>query len=164
MGILTHIIEATVDTKATRLEGKILTRPMLLYGDAHSLTYAVDVDIGQTGRDPRTGEEAVLPLKNVPISKGNREVIYAEAGAAVTLERSESGRFEITGFAKRAPGTYIRVCLDLETGFIGEPEHIGIGSRPLSYEELGSLGLQGYGTLAYGVIGLFRGDTLLEIR
>lgn len=164
MGVLTNIIQAEVETKKTTLEGKILTRPMLLYGDAENLTYAADVDIGETGRDPNTGNEVVMPLKNVPIAAGNRELIYAEAGAAVTLERSESGRFEIVGFAKRGPGTYTRVCLNLETGFVSEVEHIGIDSRPLTYEEIGTLAAQGYGSLPYGSVGIFRGDALIEIR
>jgi hypothetical protein len=163
MPILTNIIQAQISSHTTRIEGKILTRPELLYGDATQLTYAADVDIGQTGRDPNTGEEAVLPLKNIPIAPGNRDLIYADVGAAITLERSASGRYEIIGFAKRAPGTYTRVCVDLATGALGPQESIGLSSRPLTYEELSTLGA-GYGTTPYGAIGLFRGATLLEIK
>lgn len=163
MPILTNIVQAQIEDHKTRIEGRILTRPALLYGDATQLTYAADVDIGQTGTDPNTHEEVVLPLKNVPIAPGNRNLIYADVGAAVTLERSASGRYEIVGFAKRAPGTYIRVCVDLETGALGPVQSIGISSRPLTYEELSTLG-PGYGTTPYGAIGLFRGTTLVEIK
>lgn len=145
-------------------EGTVLTRPTLLISDGTNLTYGCDVDIGQKMRDPTNPRRFIVkPLKNVPISAGAREVIYAEVGAAVTLKRNVSGKFEITGFSKRRPGTYhvVEVAI-VDPGIttpsytIGTTTSIGVSARPLTYIELSTIG-GGYGTAPYGATGVFDG-------
>jgi hypothetical protein len=116
-----------------------------------------------------TNAKVVQPLRNVPIALGNRDLIYAEAGMAVKLKRSDSGRWEEMGFAKRRPGTYKRTAVRPPKFCFGLPDYevdpdvdVGLYSRVLTYEELAAFG--GYGTIPYGATAIFRGETLLEIN
>lgn len=166
--LLGAFTQAVVDASQREIDGKVLTRPTLLVSDGLSLTYGCDIDIGQKALDD-AGNEVVSPLRNVPIANGVQELLYADVGAAVRLRRSDSGRWEITGYTKRAPGTYTRVPVTVPTPGIapvpyvlGSVVSIGISARMLTYEELAEFGA--YGSIPYGAIGLFRDDTLLEIR
>lgn len=168
MTTLTYLLEASVRDGQRTLEGKMLSRPRLAMTDGTNVTYAADVDIGQTGYDPVTAKQVVQPLRNVPIAQGVRELVYAEAGMAVTLTRSKSGRWEITGFAKRMPGKYVRVgvrppafCFGLPDYELDPDDDVGLEARPLTYGELATYG--GYGTVPYGATGIFRGGVLIEI-
>lgn len=176
MSILVNITQAEIRDAAKEIDGKVLTRPALLVSDGTALIYAVDVDIGQKH-----------PLKNVPIARANRNLAYAEVGAAVRLRRSESGRYEVVGFSKEQPGTYIRVPVSIPflpfgnagvpTGIdpatepsttlgggivLGTPVDNTLTGRPLTYEELSVYGV--YGMIPYGAIGIFKGGVLQEIR
>lgn len=133
------------------LQGKALTRPTLLVSDGTGLTYAIDVDIGN-------GAE---PLRNVPIAPGNRDIIYGEAGSAVTLRATASGQYTVVGFAKEMPGTYTRTPIDVQTSALGASVDLTLSSRALTYDELINHG--GYGAAAYGLIGVYRGTTLIRI-
>lgn len=140
----------------------MLSRPRLTISDGTHLTYAADVDIGQTGVDPVTGDVVVMPLRNVPIAHGNNQLIYADAGQAVLLRRSSSGRLEIAAFAKRMPGTYHRVGVTMPNYCIASPQYsvddpidLSLSSRALTYGELETYG--GYGVVVYGSVALFRG-------
>lgn len=148
---LTYLMQATVDANETVLEGKTLTRPTLLATDGVAVIYVVDVNIGQKD-----------PLRNVPISRNNRELLYADAGTAVQLERSASGQWEITGLADEMPGTYISFTVDLSTFAFGPVTDFSTASRLLTYAELATYG--GYGIVPYGAIGIFVGGVLEEIR
>ena len=161
MSVLVDLIEAQISSNTNVLTGKILTRPELLYGDSVSVKYACDVDVGLLGRDPITDQSVVMPLKNVPIANNNRDVIYAEVGAAVTLVRSPSGMFEITGLSVRAPGTYTRIPVCLNTGMSGVPVDVGLSSRPLTLEELQYY--PSFGITPFGAIATFRGSVLIGI-
>lgn len=152
MSILTYITQAEIRAAAEELDGKILTRPALLVTDGLSMLYAVDVDIGQES-----------PLRNVPIARANRDLLYAEVGAAVRLRRSESGRYEVSGFSQEAPGTFIRIPVSLTTFVLGPASDETLSARPLTYVELGTIG-GGYGVCPYGAIGIFKGGILQEIR
>ncbi|MXS85285.1 hypothetical protein ABO04_04965 [Nitrosomonas sp. HPC101] len=175
MTLLTYVVQSEIRDAAKELDGKVLTRPALLVTDGVSMIYAVDVDIGQKN-----------PLKNVPVSRANRALLYAETGAAVRLRRGDSGRYEVVGFSQEQPGTRIRIPVTLPsflfgnagivTGIapgmpvpitpippvIGPPVDESIVGRPLNYEELSTLG--GYGLLPYGATGIFNGGVLQEIR
>jgi len=151
MSLLTYLTQAEIRDAAEELDGKILTRPALLVTDGANLLYAVDVDIGQKS-----------PLKNVPIARGNRDLLYADAGNACRLRRSASGQYEVVGFSKEQPGTYTRVAVDLGDLTLGPVEDISITARPLQYGELVDFG--GYGMTPYGAVAIFRGGTLLELR
>lgn len=170
MGLLTYLVDAKIGAAQTELEGKVLSRPVLLVTDGQSATWCCDVDVGQKTYQTDTGEEVAAPLRNVPIAAGTREISYADVGAAVTVRRSASGRFEVVGFSKRAPGTYTRVPVTIPAPTIGPVPYVlgaavsaGLSARPLTYGELATLA-GGYGTAPYGATGVWRGDTLLEVR
>jgi len=151
MSLLTQVTQAEIRDAADELDGKILTRPALLVTDGSNLIYAVDVDIGQKS-----------PLKNVPIARGNFDLLYADAGNACRLRRSASGQYEVVGFSKELPGTYIRIPIDLADLTLGPIEDISISARPLTYGELADFG--GYGYVPYGVVAIFKGGDLQELR
>lgn len=152
MSLLTYLTQAEIRDAAAEMDGKVLTRPALLVTDGSAETYACDVDCG-------LGQ----PLRNVPIAPGNRALVYADVGAAVRLRRDTAGRYEVVGFSKTQPGTYTRIEVDIATAALGAPQSVGIRSRPLTYEELATLG-GGYGIAPYGAVGIFQGDTLIEVR
>ncbi|SFM12844.1 hypothetical protein [Nitrosomonas communis] len=175
MSTLTYITQAEIKNAAKELDGKVLTRPALLVTDGLAMLYAVDVDIGQ-----------INPLKNVPIARANRNLLYAEVGAAVRLRRSESGRYEVVGFSQEQPGSFFRIPVTFPsftfgnagiiTGInpastpsvfqsggivIGTPIDNSLVGRPLTYEEFSQLGI--YGLTPYGATGIFKGGVLQEI-
>jgi hypothetical protein len=151
MSLLTYITQGQISDAADEIDGKILTRPGLLVTDGENLIYAVDVDIG-----------LAAPLKNVPIARGNHDLLYADAGNACRLRRSASGQYEVVGFSKELPGRYVRVPVDLAALTLGPVEDITISARPLTYGELADFG--GYGMTPYGAVAIFRGGSLLELR
>jgi hypothetical protein len=168
MGILTNLIDAQQRDMQQELDGKVLTRPTLSVTDGLSTTYACDVDIGITNQQGNDQSANLLNvgsigsiLHDVPIARGNMDVIYADVGAAVRLRRSASGRYEIIGFSKQMPGTYIRVPVDLEDFTFGQIEDLSISSRAIPYEELVNFG--GYGTAAYGITAVYQGTNLIKV-
>lgn len=168
-GLLTYLMRAEIDHSVKEIDGATLTRPTLLVTDGLALTYGVDVDVGLKDIDTNTGDEVVTPLRNVPIAVGNKDLIYADAGSAVRLRRSASGRWEVIGFSKRRPGTYIRIPVTIPSpGFepvpytLGTVANVGLVARSLAYEELAVYG--GYGVVPYGATGIFRDGVLIELR
>lgn len=168
-GYLTYLVRGEIEQSEKEKDGTTLTRPTLLVTDGLELTYGVDVDVGLKQIDNNIGEEVVTPLRNVPIAAANKDLIYADVGAAVRLRRSESGRWEVVGFSKRRVGSYTRVPVNIpEPGFdpipytIGTPAIIGIRARAITYGDMAEAG--GYGTVPYGAIGYYRGDELIELR
>lgn len=160
------------------LTGTTLTTPSLIYTDGVSLTYAVDVDIGREAIINENGDLGNLPLYNVPIASGNRELIYAEVGTAVTVKRNAKG-WEVVGFAKTQTGTFHVTditlplyCLTTPTQaspglpilhlpVIGETKDISIGVRKLTYGELATYGT--YGNICYGASATFVGSELTNL-
>lgn len=168
-GLLTYLVRGEIDQSIREIDGAILTRPTLLVTDGLSLTYGCDVDVGLKSLDGNTGEEVVAPLRNVPIAANSRDLIYADAGTAVRLRRSETGRWEVTGLSKRRPGSYSRVPVHIpDPSFgpiaydLGTVVEVGLVARALTYDELASFG--GYGVVPYGATGIFRGGVLIELR
>lgn len=152
-GLLAENIVLGLRDRLTSMEGEVVSRPMLMRTDGTSLTYAVDVKIN--GQDE--------PLKAVPLANTAKEVMYADPGAAVTLTRGRGGRFEVTGFAKKKPGTRKRVPVNLTTGDVGEVVETGVSIRVLSYDELATIG-GGYGVAPYGGIATFKGGVLVSVK
>lgn len=149
--VLTDLVDAQItDTDAT-IDGKVLSRPTLLVTDGAALTYAVDVDIGKN-----------QILRNVPVANNNRALIYADAGAAVTLTRTSSGMYRVTGLSNEMPGTYTYFTVDLGTFTFGAVEDRSIAARVLTYGELATYGV--FGIVPYGAIGVFKGGVLEEIN
>jgi hypothetical protein len=133
-------------------DGKCLTRPALLITDGQSATYAVDVDLGND-----------QILKNVPIARANADLLYADAGNPVRLRRTDSGQWEVVGFSKEAPGEYYRFAVSLADFSFGVVEDLSTTARPLTLEELMTVG-PGFGLTPFGAVGIFRAGVLQEIR
>ena len=165
---LTYLIDAQQRDTKRELDGKVITRPTLSVTDGLNYTYGCDVDIGVTNQQ---GNDQSLNLLNsgalgsilhdVPIAKGNLDVVYADVGAAVRLRRTVSGRYEIIGFSKEMPGTYKRIPISFVDFSLGPIEDLTISSVAIPYGDLVLFG--GYGTAAYGTIGIYRGTTLIKV-
>ena len=151
MSLLRQLTTTLISQADTELNGKALTRPQLDYTDGTALTFVVDVDIGEK-----------VALRNVPIARGNRSLVYAEAGAALRLRRTASGQYQVIGFSKEAPGTYMQVAVDIDTLAIGAPTDFSLTSRPLTLGELASYG-GGFGVIALGSVAVFQGGFLIRI-
>ena len=167
MTVTSNFVEAKIKDKRLELDGKVLSRPLLSVTDGISLVYGCDVDIGITAisgynQSPLLVNANNTVLKNVPIARSNRDVVYAEVGSAVRLRRTSSGRFEIIGFSKEMPGTYKRYAVNLTTLTIGAVEDVTITALVIPFGDLILFG--SFGTIPLGAIAVYRGTTLLEIR
>ena len=151
MNSLNILMDLSIAKRDDEINGKVLTRPALLLTDGESLIYAVDVDIGEGGE----------PLKNVPLARANKDLMYADAGNPCRLRRTDAGRWEVIGFSKEMPGTYTRFPVSLSDLSLGPVENLTLDSRGLTYAELETYG--GYGLVPYGAIGIFKGGILQEI-
>jgi len=149
-GVLTYLTQTQITANDPTITGKVLSRPALYASDGAGLLWVVDVDIGN-------GQI----LRNVAIPRNNRDLIYADAGNAVTLERTANGFYQIVGLAPEMPGTYTLVEIDLGDYSFGAPVDLTIESRVLTLEELSIYGT--FGIIPFGAIGIFQGGTLLEI-
>lgn len=165
---LTYLVEAVQRDTKYELDGRTITRPTLSVSDGLNYTYGVDVDIGvtnQQGNDQSLNLLNIGPLgsilHNVPIAKGNMDVVYADVGAAVRLRRTATGRYEIIGFSKEMPGTYKRIPVDFTNFSLGPIEDLTITSVAVSYGDLVLFG--GYGVAAYGTIAIYKGSVLIQV-
>lgn len=156
MSILTYLTQTQIDSNKNELDGKVLTRPGLLVTDGINVIYACDVDVGLTVRKGESDTKEYY-LRNVPIARGNRDLIYAEVGAAVRLRRTAGGQFEIVGFSQEMPGTYKRIGVDLDAFEIGQIEDVTMSSIAIPYEQLT------YGSTPYGSVAVYRGSTLIKV-
>lgn len=168
MSILTNLIDAKQRDARDTIYGRVLTRAALRVTDGQVATYACDVDLGVLSPQGYDQSENLYQtningsvLHNVPIARGNHELLYAEVGAPVTLKRTMSGRYEIIGFSKQMPGTNTRIAVDLQEFTIGQVEDLTILSRPITYGELADLG--GYGNVPYGSVAIYQGAELIEM-
>lgn len=167
MTTLSYLLQAEFRDNQRAINGKVLTRPTLLVTDGDAMVYACDVDIGV--KDPAGNDQVEnlidiynTVLRNVTIARSDYNLIYADVGSAVRLERTQSGQYQIMGFADEMPGTYIRVAVDLSTFTIGTIADLTLTSRPLTLIELSTFG--GFGTVPFGTIAIFQGSTLLRIQ
>ncbi|MCK5433579.1 MAG: hypothetical protein KAJ03_12600 [Gammaproteobacteria bacterium] len=161
MSLLTSLQFAIVEESVREVNGTTLTNPVLLFSDGTNVTYGVDVDIGQSALEAGTLDIKTAPLRNVPIAKNNRDLVYTTIGTPVRLRRTDTGRFEVVGLSKTGIGTYIRVPVCIEENTFGVPKSVGLSSRLLTYDELASFG--GYGIVPYGAVALFTGGVFTEI-
>lgn len=109
-----------------------------------------------------SGQSGSVILRDVPIARNNRDLVFADAGAAVTLRRSSNGRYEIIGLSNELPGTYTVFTVDLGTFAFGPTVDLTLTARALTFGELGSLGT--FGVIPFGATGLFKGGVLQEIK
>ncbi len=181
MSVLTDVTSVVIKENVKTIYGKTLTQPRLMVSDGISTTYACDVDIAQydpTNRiDQYYFDTRGLPhqpgwkledsltigtvLHNVSVARGNANLIYANIGSPVRLDRNESGQWQITGFSIEQPGTYLLIPVDLGDMTIGPIIDLSIDGRLLTLGELGTLAP--FGTIVFGASGIFVGGTLIRI-
>ncbi len=152
---LHQVIRAEVRDEVSTLTGEVASRPALLKTDGSNLTWACNVKLGDYDD----------LLRAVPISVAATELEYADIGAAVTLERHGTGRYEIVGFAKRKPGRRVRIPVDVDAMTSDVVQDWTLSSRLLTLGELGDTSFGGgWGTLPLGASAVFRGSTLIEVN
>lgn len=174
MPVLTYLTEAVVKSNVRTLNGKIVSRPTLLTSDGINPIYVCDVDIGLSDpnslvvydidyENPTGLLESALKtiLRNVPVSRANYELMYADVGNPVNLTRTASGNWEITGFSQEMPGNYHRVAVDLGDMTIGTIQDLSIVGRLLTLGELGTYGI--WGSIPFGASGLFLGGVFQKL-
>lgn len=142
-------------------DGRTTSRPMLIVSDGQSLTYGVNVTIGDSDEE----------LIAVPIARANREIFYgAEVGSPCRLRRTPGGQWEVVGFARSMPGTVTLVPITVPPFNLGPASDTTVGAaidrtlvvRPLSLGDLGELG--GFGIVPLGALGAFVGGVFREFR
>lgn len=151
-------IDKIIDWQIASADGEMfgtIVSPFYEYFDTSSqYTYACDVDIG-------TDEV----LRNVPVATNNRDIIYAQEGMPVALQKMGPNKYAITGLSKKCIGdTHILTMTFGDSfGTIISTTIVGYSYRLLTYGEIGNL-YGGYGDMPYGARGKFNHDgTLLEI-
>lgn len=175
MSTLTYLLDAKLKDDRQELDGRVISRPQLLVTDGVGVTYAVNVNIGVVSaagtdqakniQNPNTGllNQPWTVLYNVPIARGNRDLIYADVGAAVRLRKTANGRFEVVGFSFEAPGTVTRVGVDIDEFTIGAVEDFTLTTRLLTLGELATMGY-GFGITPFGAYATYVGNTLISIE
>jgi hypothetical protein len=168
VSVLTYLTDARLRDAKDELDGRVLTRPALLVTDGQSVMYACDVDIGIIAPSGYDGAQDLVDanilgsvLHNVPVARGNQDLIYADVGSAVRLRRTASGRYEVTGFSQEMPGRQIRIPVDLLAGTFGMVEDQTITSRPLTLAELQTFG--GFGNVPLGAVAIYQGSTFMRL-
>lgn len=151
-----RIIDWAIQDAKTVMTGTIASPFYEYYDDSGKWCWACDVDIGN---------EEVLTC--VPIATNNRDVIYAEQGKGVNLQKMNNGKWAVSGLSKTLNSTihYIFLTLIDDMFVITGGKLIGFVFRPLTYGEISSVVIPpGYGTLPYGTQGKFKADgTFVEI-
>lgn len=100
-------------------------------------------------------------LHNVNIARGNADLIYAQVGSPVRLDRTESGQWEITGFSIEQPGTHTLIPVNLGNFEVGVIVDMSIDTRLVTLGELGEF--QPFGNLPFGASAIYTGGTLTRI-
>lgn len=151
------IIDIMLVSHKGSMTGLIASSFYQIFDSAGNWSWACDVDIGvemptkdETGRTLTT-----TILKGVLVATNNRDLVYAEQGKGVTLARSASGAWTITGLSKvrNSDRHYIYVSFEDDIVEIVSTATVGRLIRPLTYGELADYG--GYGILPYGCQGEF---------
>lgn len=100
-------------------------------------------------------------LHNVPLARNNTELIYADVGSPVRVDRTESGNWLVTGLSIERPGTHILYPVDLGDMSLGPIMDLSISTRLLTLAELGEFAP--FGNLPLGASAIFEGPNLLRI-
>ncbi len=145
---LRRIINWAILQANTGITG-LVASPFYQYSaDGVSWVWACDVDIGNG-----------TVLQCVPVIANNFELIYAQQGCAVALEKTNVGcGYAIVGLASTSLGFghVIYVTFSDQKVSIARTAWTGAQYRPLTYGELGEYGPGGgYGRLPYGIQGRF---------
>jgi hypothetical protein len=143
---LNKIVDWQIAKADGQMVGTIASPFYELYVDSENWVWACDVDIGQ--------EE---PLVGVAVSTNNREIIYAEIGKSVSLNKLSDGKYCISGLSKKCQGLGHVIYMTFEddrADIVGE-DWVGSVTRIFTLGELGDLGPGAFGALPLGVYGRF---------
>jgi hypothetical protein len=175
-GVLTDLTNALIIKNHNYLMGTIASAPALILSDGANLTYCCDVNVSNydsSGRVNQYKREILgIPgswgyqtadsttygtiLRNVPLATNNNNLIYADIGTAVIVQRSQSGQWQVTGFAEEQAGTYTMTPVDLGTMTIGPTQDFTVSTRLLTLSELAIYG-GGFGVIPLGASARFIG-------
>jgi hypothetical protein len=154
---ITDLIAAKITDANIYTTGKVMSTPALLVTDGTGLIYAVDVDIGLLNSD---GSPALL--RNVPIAANSGTVFYAQQGTAVSLTRSASGQYRVTGLAATQPGTYVRVPVNVKTAEFGAPINYSITIKIIPLDALMNFP-GGFGVVPLGASAMYQNGIFLKV-
>ncbi len=92
---------------------------------------------------------------HVAVAANNQEMRHAALGSPVRLKRSRTGRLEIVGLDKRAPGTIHNYTLRLSSAELVSGNVSALTTRVVTYGELASVTSTGYGQTPFGAVAMY---------
>jgi hypothetical protein len=183
-GVVTDLTHAIIRDRVgdRTIDGVVVTRPALKVTDGNVAIYACDVNVGIMTADGRVNQTQLLLegvpggwgfqiqdtntigtiLRNVPLASDNAQLRYADVGNGVTLSRTSTGQWQVTGFSIQLPGTRTRIPVNISQMTIGTIQSISISGRLLTFGEIGIYG-GGFGVCPFGASGLFSSGKLIEV-
>ena len=104
-------------------------------------------------------------MHNVVIARNSLDLIYADVGAPVICERSESGQWQIVGFSMERPEEHHLYPVDLGDMTLGTVIDLSVATRLLTLAEMGETQPVEYpfGSLPFGASAIYQGGVLLRI-
>lgn len=162
-----RLVERVVEAGANTMTGTVASGFYQIYDEAGGVVWACDIDTGteMTTTDLNGDPVTTTVMSAVPVALNNRDILYAQEGWPVTLQRMVGNKWSIVGLAKSKKGSTTFILVSFDRGYGERTGTITLGkyTRALTYEELGIYGI--YGQIAYGTRGRFNksDDSLIEI-
>jgi hypothetical protein len=181
-GVLTDLTTAVIRASVKTLNGQVASTPALTIGDGKNQLYACDVNVGIMSANGRIDQSVKdlygIPgrrgytanssltvgtiLRNVPLAPNNGSLRYAQVGNAVTVTRTTSGQWQVSGFSVELPGTRVRYAVNLTTLTLGPVQDLTVNAQLLTLEQLSQYG-GGFGVCPFGASGIFVSGVLEEL-
>jgi hypothetical protein len=164
---LRRLIETVAEKNASSMTGTVASAFYQLYDSTAGWVWACDVDTGQeqTIEDINGDPVTTTVMVGVPIATNNRDILYAQEGWPVTLQKMAGNKWSIVGLSKSKIGTNVYIFVTFDQGYGSTTRTITLGkyTRKLTYEELSVYGM--YGDIPYGAIGRFNksDDSFVEL-
>ena len=152
--LLRVLLQETARAEKADMVGQIMSPVTLLPYDS---TGAL-MPVATISMNTPTG---IVLLCNIPVAHISQELRNAALGTPVLMKRSRTGRLEIVGLDKRAPGTLHNYTLVISTGVLTSGNVSALSAAPLTYEALACATSVGYGETPYGAIGIYNGSGTL---
>ena len=92
---------------------------------------------------------------HVAVAANNQEMRHAALGSPVRLKRSRTGRLEIVGLDKRAPGTLYNYTLNLSTAVMTSGNVSALTTRVVNLGELASVTSVGFGQTPLAAVAMY---------
>lgn len=160
-----EIIDWSQAVASGSMTGTIASDFYEYYDPNGNYMWAVDVDIGQqmASVDSYGNPTTTTVLTHVPVASNNWQLLYAQQGQAVSLQY-QNGHWVVVGLSGTTQGLghMIFVTFSDDVATVVNDTWLGLITRPLTYDELGTLTGGGYGSLPYGAQGRFTQGGVLE--